>query len=127
MEPRERSRYEVPFSGAAAMDKQGREVFDLGKLEDVFQCIDALTRASAALAPINSKLAAELARIGNTLIAFSQSETPHVPPASHQPPDQQSYNDHQDLTAMHSKEAVANHADNGDEDVIIDVITGKPI
>ncbi len=108
------------------MDRHGKEVFDLSKLDDIFQCIDALTRASAALAPINSKLAAELARIGNTLIAFSQSGAPHVP-APQQTMPQQSNNDLQDLTAMHQKDVGANHADNGDEDVIIDVITGKPI
>ncbi len=54
---------------------QKTEILDFNKLEDLFFCIDVLTRASSSLRRSETELAADVDRIINSLTAFSQDPT----------------------------------------------------
>lgn len=56
------------------MQQSDAESYDLGRLEDLFQCMDVLTKARVALSRQDPGLAAELGKIAESLMALSEAE-----------------------------------------------------
>ncbi len=92
--------------------------YDLNRHEDLFQCIDALTRASAALSTIDMDLAHEMTKIIDALARLAEmNEAADAKPTA-------SGSVLDDLLGSPTK---AKQTRPAAEDEIIDVLTGKKI
>lgn len=108
------------------MSEGKEDIYDFNTLEDRFEAIDTLTRATAMLSSIDAQLAADLVKLTNTLMVLSQNETVQFSAEPQQ--DQQSGGnsvDLDDLTSVAPREQQQSY-DLGDDE-IIDVLTGQPI
>ena len=102
------------------------DIYDFYKLEDMFEAIDTLTRATAVLASIDAQLSGDLVKLTNTLIDLSQNGFPQdsaAPPAEKGAGEKEL--DLNDLTTVVPQKKKKSFAQNDDE--IIDVLTGQPI
>ncbi|MEW6220613.1 MAG: hypothetical protein AB1634_13930 [Thermodesulfobacteriota bacterium] len=58
--------------------------YDLTSLEDLFACVEILTRARMAVLDTDASLAADLGKLTHTMMAFAEADTGHPglePPA----------------------------------------------
>ena len=108
------------------MSEARKDLYDFNKLEDMFEAIDTLTRATAVLAPVDEQLAADLVKMTNTLIELSQNDPQQV---SAEPRAEQEVMENNveldDLTTVAPKKQ--KNSFNQDEGEIIDVLTGQPV
>lgn len=113
------------------MSESPQDIYDFNKLEDMFEAIDTLTRATSVLASVDQHLAVELAKITGTLMDLSQRDPQQQTPAGSQNEQQavQQTEDPQvdldDLTTIVPTEKKRDFGQ--EEDEIIDVLTGQPI
>ena len=108
------------------MSDPRKDIYDFSKLEDMFDAIDTLTRATAVLASVDQQLASDLVKMTNTLIEMSQDGTQKAGPvqATEIEPVEENV-DLDDLTVVTRREQKSRAVP--DDDVIIDVLTGEPI
>jgi len=93
-------------------------LFDFSRHEDLFQCIDTLTRASAAVAATDMDRAHELTRIINSLAAMAERTEDSLPlPGA----TATGLDDLMVPRGQQEKTPVV------DDDTIIDVLTGEKI
>lgn len=108
------------------MSESQNDIYDFNKLEDMFEAIDTLTRATSVLASVDAQLSSDLVKLTNTLIDLSQNGSSQVSAA---PPAEQgaveNNLDTDDLTTVIPKKQKKSFAQDNDE--IIDVLTGQPI
>ncbi|MFH7324943.1 hypothetical protein [Desulfurivibrio sp. C05AmB] len=84
------------------MEPESPGPYDLTKPDDLFHCIDTLTKARVSLCAVDPDLAAELASITDALIGLSASAQPEAGERRRDPGEQR-------------------------HDVIVDVLTGEVI
>jgi len=110
-----------------------KDIYDLNKLEDMFEVIDSLTRATATLSSIDQQLAGDLVRLTNTLLHLSESgqSVGFIPEDTgdrdENPYERRMENGIEDLTFSKPVKPKANFMDNDENDFIIDVLTGEKI
>ena len=114
------------------MSDAQKEIYDFNKLEDMFDAIDTLTRATAAVASVDKQLAADLAKMTNTLIELSQSDAQKAPNVAQVDRDAIDSMDDVDNNADLDDLTVVTHSKprkrfDDDNDVIVDVLTGQPV
>ena len=117
------------------MSGEQKDIYDFSKLEDMFDAIDTLTRATAAVASVDKQLAADLARMTNTLIELSQNDGLKTPSADQVAPVERDAVDDNtdgkidldDLTVVTRSKSMPRKRFDEVEDVIIDVLTGQPV
>jgi len=109
------------------MSDPQKDIYDFNKLEDMFDAIDTLTRATAVLNSVDQQLAGDLVKMTNTLIEWSQDGgTQRAPAVQAVERDAvEKDGDLDDLTMISPKKH--NSRIDTDDDVIIDVLTGDPI
>ncbi|MEW6429155.1 MAG: hypothetical protein AB1568_14090 [Thermodesulfobacteriota bacterium] len=95
----------------------GDDLYDFANHEQLFFCVDALTRAVAALAQNDPHLAGELTRITNSILAMAERAAAprRPPPPGAEPVDLLRRQDEDPGPAA------------GDGEGIIDVLTGERI
>lgn len=106
------------------MSDPQKDIYDFNKLEDMFDAIDTLTRATAVLNSVDQQLASDLVKMTNTLIELSQDGGTQTAPAVERDAVEND-EDLDDLTMISPKKH--NSRIDTDDDVIIDVLTGDPI
>ena len=109
------------------MSETEKNSYDLNQLEDMFEAIDSLTRATAVLASNDRQLAEELVKLTNTLIHLSESgqSVGFIPDRQG---GEEAEDGIEDLTFSSQGKSGSNFMDgNDDDDVIIDVLTGEKI
>lgn len=109
------------------MSDPQKDIYDFSKLEDMFDAIDTLTRATAVLNSVDKQLASDLVKMTNTLIELSQdggTQRESAVPAVERDVVEND-EDLDDLTMISPKKH--NRRIDTDDDVIIDVLTGEPI
>jgi hypothetical protein len=120
------SKGDSPIQGCKMQeDKKG--IYDFNQLEDMFEAIDSLTRATSLIAGADPQLAGELVKLTNTLMDFSESGikvgVSEQPEAPVQAPSKDGI---VDLTGSRKSSQKASILDGGD-DAIIDVLTGEKV
>ena len=108
------------------MPESRKDIYDFNELEDMFEAIDTLTRATAVITSVDQRLADDLAKITATLIELSQRDSQQTTAGPQT--GQQNVVTHVDLddltTAVPGEQKKGVGQENGE---IIDVLTGQPI
>jgi len=115
-----------PIQGSEMQDDKNG-IYDFNQLEDMFEAIDSLTRATSLIAGIDPQLAGELVKLTNTLMDFSESgKKVGVSEQSEAQIQAPSKNGIVDLTISGRSSQKPSILDDGD-DSIIDVLTGEMV